>query len=338
MDYIGIENHTFSFFDYYMPYDIPTYEIESFQPWEEDVNVEALGICFLVICVMTGVLDLLLLVTAFSASVREKSASWYLYHLIFVTVLQVIISISTLEIEFHNNFGACMFFSFTEWTLDLVYSVNLVLMNVEIIATIVAPISKLKSNTQTRFFISTTTAWVSSILFSALVKFFGYEKHAYFPICFNENKTAEILGQIMKMWIPDIVVVISIIAGVVLFIRTKISPGKYTHITTDQISLQLFNEWFAFFVTSNCLVILNRMVLYEMHINFFQLGMFNHLLLRMVAVIVHIGLPLSCLLLEPVRVTYARWLTVGFKFVTGINRSNQSNVVDTQTLNMESID
>lgn len=335
-EFTGEENHNFSFFNYY--YDMPTYEIESYQPREENADVEAFGICFLVICVMIGILDLLLLVTAFSASVRNKSASWYLYHLIFVTVLQVIIPLSSLEIELHNNVGACMFFSFTEWTLELVYSVNLVLMSVEIFATIVAPISKLKSNTRTRYLISMTTAWVSSILFSALVKFFDYEKHVHLLICSHANKTTEILGKIMKMWIPDIVVVISIITGVVLFIRTKRSPGKYSQVITDQISLQLLNEWFAFFMAFNCLFILSKIVLYELHINFFELGMFSHILLWMVAVIVHIGLPLSCFLLEPVRVTCVRWLTVGFKFVTGIKRSSQANTVDNQTLTMESFD
>lgn len=328
--YTGGGNHTYTFFSYY---DYYTYEIESFNHWDDEVDVETLNTYFIVISIVIGVLDLLLLVTVFSATTREKSASWYLYHLIFVTVLQVIFSLPRMEADLHNDFGTCMLFSLIEWILILVYSINLALMDIEILATVVVSNSKWKSNPRQRFHISLTTAWIFCILFSVIVKFYGHDENSHIPICFNVNETSEILGRVTRDWIPSFVVIILTTVGVILFIRTKRSPESNT--ANNRISLQYSNEWFAFFMTTNCLVILSEVLLYEMYMNILELEVHVAITMQMTAFLVHIGLPLGCLMLEPVRATYVRWLVTGFQFVTGIKRSSHSSVADTQILTME---
>lgn len=328
--YTGGGNHNYTFFSYY---DYYTYEIESFNHWEDEVNVETLNTYFIVISIVIGVLDSLLLVTVFSASTREKSASWYLYHLIFVTLLQVIFSLPRMEADLHNDFGTCMLFSFIEWTLTLVYSINLALMDIEILTTVVVSNAKWKLNPQKRFHISLTTTWVFCILFSVFVKFYGHDERSYIPICFNVNKTSEILGRVTRDWIPSFVVIILTIVGVILFIRTKRSPESNT--SNNRTSLQYSNEWFAFFMTSNCLVILTEVLLYEMYMNILELEVYVAITMQMTAFLIHIGLPLGCLMLEPVRTTCLKWPVTGFQFMMGIKRSSESSVADTQILTME---
>ncbi|XP_045172263.2 uncharacterized protein LOC123534202 [Mercenaria mercenaria] len=282
----GNHNGTFDL-DYY--YDLAdTYEIETFRIWEERLKtVKILNKVFLVVSILIAVIDFLLLISIFSASVRERSASWYLYHLNFVTILQITFSLPRLEAILHDTFGTCMFFSFIEWTLTPLHYVNLVLMDIEILATVLASDPRWRTSPQKRFFVSMTAAWISCILFSVVVMFFGHEEHPHFPICFHQNKAAEILGHVVRTLLPFIFSVALIIAGLVLFVRAKRSPENYSHMTVDRISLQTFNEWFACFMMWNISIAFVEILVYNMQTFFFDLGLVLDISIQMFAFIIH---------------------------------------------------
>lgn len=325
------------YYDYYYFYHLynDTYEIESFQRWEGVADIGSLNIAFVVVSIVVGVLDLLLLVTIFSASVRERSASWYLYHLNFVTILHCAFSLPRLEVDLHLEFGSCMFFSFTEWTFQLVYYVNLALMDIEILTTILTSTAKWKANPMKRFFISMTVSWISCILFAVFIKFFGHEENRNFPICFHEKKSVAVIGNVTRGLLPAIVTVIMTIVGLVLFIRTKKRPENYTHISANQGSLQIYNEWFACFMACNVLVLFTKVLNLVMLEGFFQLGLHADIILLMAITLAHVCLPMICLILEPVRTTCFNWAKTVVHLITGITRSGGSSVSDTEMLSVE---
>lgn len=312
-------------------YDIPEfYEVQTFEAWETKFEtVKVLNTLFLVVSILFAVIDFLLLFSILSSRVRKESACWYLYHLNFVTILKVCFSLPRLEASIHQSFGACMFFTFTEWALTLTYVVNIVLMDIEILANIFASDPIWRNNTEKRFYISMAITWFSCILFSVIVMFFGHDEHSEFPVCFNVNRTAKILGYVMNTILPLIFTTSLMVAGVTLFIRSKRSPDNFKHVTQDK--LQYFNEWFVCFMTWNSFVAVSEILGTNMHTYAADLDFVWAVGFQMAIFIIHCGLPIICLLLEPVRTTCGEWAIAVFKCII-MKRSCSADSSDSQVL------
>lgn len=319
----NIANLSFDLSDFYEGLDES--EIETYRIWEGRMEVlKVLNKVFIALAIVFGILDFLVLVTALSASARKKSASWYLYHLNFVTILQIIFVLPKLEDDLLSVFGVCMFFSFAHWTLTFVYSANLFIMNIEILASIIASNPRWKKSPKNRFGISMTAIWISCILLSVIVMFFGHEEKKPFPVCFHVNQVAEKIRLIFKDWVPAVLIFAQIIAGLVLFIRTKKSPENYSHIIENKKSLQSCNEWFACFMTWNLLVILTNGLAIEVFMMFSTQDIFIDIIIQMCVFLIGSSLPLCCLLLETVRETYVHWTMAVFQFLTGRKPPNNT--------------
>jgi hypothetical protein len=274
--------------------------------------------------------------TVLSAPVRKESAGWYLYHLNFVTILQVIFALPRLEASLHETYGFCMFFTFTEWVLTLAHYVSIVLMDIEILANIFASDPKWKNNPSKRFHISIAVTWISCILFSVIAVFFGHEEHSALPICFNLNKTAETMGHVLKNLLPFLFTTGLMIAGITLFIHSKRNPETYTHVT--QYRLQTFNEWFVCFLIWNSFIAFAEILAHNMHLHVVTFDFVWDVAFQMIIFIIHIGLPVSCLILQPVRTTCEQSAVTVYHYVTGMNRSCSTDSPEVQLLRVESSD
>ncbi|XP_060605658.1 uncharacterized protein LOC132758144 [Ruditapes philippinarum] len=285
-----------------------TYEVESFVNLiPEKKLLEILNKCFVAATILVTFADFLLLVTIFSAQVRQQSAGWYMAHLNFLTILRVLSLLPKLEGTFHTSYGTCMFYTYLDWAFSLLYVTNLILMDVEIIATVFTTSPRWKACSKKRFFISMTILWNASLLTSAVISFFGYEEHIAIPICFNQNKAAHILGAVFKERMPFAISIIFSITGTVFFIRTKRKPENYNHVTENSNSVQTINEWFACFMAWNTFTFSTSAVVFVLHSHMHTLGFAWIIALQMVLGVIYVSLPLTCIFLEPVRTVFREW-------------------------------
>lgn len=319
-------NNTYLDYYYYTNYEIETFENLISAKYILDV----LNKVFVVMSILLCLADFLLLVTVFSAQARQQSAIWYLYHFNFLTILHVIFSLQTLEGTFHKSFGSCMFFHFTYWVFVLLFNANLVLMDIEIIATVFTASPRWKTCPKKRFFIAMTAVWNSCLLTSVIITFFGHEEHEGIPICFNQNSAVQRISVVVRDWTPCIISAAFSIAGLVFFIRTKRRREDYSHVTDRDNSVQKINEWFACFMVWNTFVGFSKIVSYVMHLHFYTIGLTWTVVFQIVMYLLQIGLPITGAFLEPVRTVCKKWAIEGFRCMTGSKRTPE--VSDTQQL------
>lgn len=318
------------FYDY-----MDTYEFENMDAWLEEFAA-SFNKVFVGLSIVLVVMIVLLLLTVFNAHARESSASWYLYHLNFVTVLQVVVALPMMEANLHATFGACMFFSFAEWTLAAVYWINMTLMNIEIMATLFVTNPKWKWNPQQRFLISMAATWISCMLFSVFVSFFGHDENDVLPVCFHQNSLFNITRRVGQEIIPTVILVALTITGIVVFVRSKRRPENYSHVAENQNRMRLISEWFVCLMVWNVLIFVSQVMLYEIRLQVFSSRYFIDVILQMTVFLVHVGVPLCCLFISAIRTACREAMLTVCCHVCGRGRTSQTNVNDTQMLQMES--